>query len=326
MNLSEFKNAKFFVCTFLFFVSVGMFFCVGTVRAEETGVTQSAEVSRKLDLKSPVITYMGATSNGVIKIKWKKVAGAEKYVIYRAESKKGTYKNIGTSSKTCYSDKKGKKGKSYYYKIAAAFKDGQTGEWEESTQSVAKKGTVRKTAKRIAYVGDSIMTGFSLYHVTGKGTKVFAKIGINATTFYNSSLMGQMLNYKPDRMVLMFGMNGLAGNPGSGSMQTQINCIGSIIKKCRKKNPEMEIIIMGVSPVSASTSVKMSNVRMFNRMLKKSLKKHKDVHYYDLSKILASSGGYLSSSYNGGDGIHWNSAAYKKVYKAINQYVKEWEL
>lgn len=55
-------------------------------------------------------------------LSWKKVKGASAYLIYRAESKKGTYKLVGKVKKqniVTYTDrKKLKKNKKYYYKIA----------------------------------------------------------------------------------------------------------------------------------------------------------------------------------------------------------------
>ncbi|MCM1273183.1 MAG: fibronectin type III domain-containing protein [Clostridium sp.] len=53
-------------------------------------------------------------------IQWSKVTNAKKYVVYRATSKNGKYKKIATTTKTSFTDKKLKKGKTYYYKIKAA--------------------------------------------------------------------------------------------------------------------------------------------------------------------------------------------------------------
>ncbi len=57
------------------------------------------------------------------KLSWNKIKGASGYQIYRASSKKGTYKLIKTvnKKKLSYTDK-AKKGKKYYYKIRAVKK------------------------------------------------------------------------------------------------------------------------------------------------------------------------------------------------------------
>ena len=58
--------------------------------------------------------------NNTVSVSWKKINGASGYYIYRATSKKGKYSKIKiiTSGKTLkYTDKKVKKGKTYYYKV-----------------------------------------------------------------------------------------------------------------------------------------------------------------------------------------------------------------
>ena len=58
--------------------------------------------------------------NNTVSVSWKKTNGASGYYIYRATSKKGKYSKIKiiTSGKTLkYTDKKVKKGKTYYYKV-----------------------------------------------------------------------------------------------------------------------------------------------------------------------------------------------------------------
>ncbi|MCQ4635805.1 N-acetylmuramoyl-L-alanine amidase [Anaerovorax odorimutans] len=56
-----------------------------------------------------------------ITVKWKKVTGASRYVVYRATKKSGKYKKIATlkSNRRSYTNKKLKKNKRYYYKVRA---------------------------------------------------------------------------------------------------------------------------------------------------------------------------------------------------------------
>lgn len=54
-----------------------------------------------------------------IKLTWGKVNGAQKYEIYRATSKNGTYKKIYTTKSTSYTDKNLATKKTYYYKVRA---------------------------------------------------------------------------------------------------------------------------------------------------------------------------------------------------------------
>ncbi len=62
-----------------------------------------------------------STAKKKVKLTWNKNQTVGGYEIYRADSKKGKYKKIASvpSSKTSYTDKKRKSGKTYYYKIRA---------------------------------------------------------------------------------------------------------------------------------------------------------------------------------------------------------------
>lgn len=77
-------------------------------------------------LAAPKITAQVVSYNNV-KISWKRVSGASGYVIYRSESKNGSYKQCKTvnAKTTSYTDKKLKTGKSWYYKVAAYKKAGK---------------------------------------------------------------------------------------------------------------------------------------------------------------------------------------------------------
>ena len=71
----------------------------------------------KIQLKRPVIEVGGYKSH--IKVSWDKVNHAEKYSVYRATSKDGTYSKIATTTKLSYKDTTAKAGKRYYYKVKA---------------------------------------------------------------------------------------------------------------------------------------------------------------------------------------------------------------
>lgn len=63
------------------------------------------------------ITSIRSSKSKQVVLKWKKVSGATDYIIYRSTSKKGTYKSIGTTKNTYFTDKKATGGKTYYYKV-----------------------------------------------------------------------------------------------------------------------------------------------------------------------------------------------------------------
>lgn len=86
------------------------------------GVSGSSSYSAfyKHKLSKPMISKITNTTSKQAKITWKKMPYAQKYVIYRSESKNGTFKKLATvygGSKTSYTDTKVTKGKTYYYKV-----------------------------------------------------------------------------------------------------------------------------------------------------------------------------------------------------------------
>ena len=87
----------------------------------------SDAVKYKAALSSPSGIKARKVNSSSIKISWKKAAGATGYEIYRATGKKGKYKIVKTVSakKLSYTNKKLKKGKTYYYKIKAVQKAGK---------------------------------------------------------------------------------------------------------------------------------------------------------------------------------------------------------
>ncbi len=71
-------------------------------------------------LKAPSLKSAKGSKTSV-KVTWGKVSGASGYYVYRKVSG-GKYKKIATvkgGSKVSYADKKGKKGKTYYYTVRA---------------------------------------------------------------------------------------------------------------------------------------------------------------------------------------------------------------
>lgn len=104
--------------------------CMLTVQAQQQGIIGSGAGQAgnndtpavKTSLKKPVSVKAVKSGKKKIKVRWKKVAGAAKYKIYRADKKKGKYSCIKTIKKgktVSFVDKSVKKGKTYYYKVKA---------------------------------------------------------------------------------------------------------------------------------------------------------------------------------------------------------------
>lgn len=65
-------------------------------------------------------------SDGRGQLCWTKTTNTEKYKVYRATSKNGTYKLIKTTTKYKFKDTTAKRGKTYYYKVKAIKSNGNT--------------------------------------------------------------------------------------------------------------------------------------------------------------------------------------------------------
>ena len=90
-----------------------------TISAGDTGTEQESRRSFK-DSKPKLTT--GSCAYNKIKLSWNTLSGADGYVIYRALSKSGKYKQIAVLSgaeKTTYQNSGVKTAKAYYYKVRA---------------------------------------------------------------------------------------------------------------------------------------------------------------------------------------------------------------
>lgn len=82
-----------------------------------------------------------------VTIKWNKISSAEGYQIYRASSKKGTYKKVKTITQAetvKHVDKKLKPGKTYYYKVRAYEKSGKKTRYSKFSEIKAKTPLTKK--------------------------------------------------------------------------------------------------------------------------------------------------------------------------------------
>ena len=78
-----------------------------------------SEVKYTRALAAPVVTVSNNATTGKIVLTWNKVAGAEKYEVYRATSSNGTYTKLTTTTGTKLTNTSAEAGKTYYYKVRA---------------------------------------------------------------------------------------------------------------------------------------------------------------------------------------------------------------
>lgn len=112
---------------------VGDYLGIGNLCIKGFTSKTGASVSKTQNLKSSSIKKTSA------KLSWTKVSGATGYEVYRATSKNGTYTKVATVKTRSYTNKKLKSGKTYYYKVRAYKKKGNTTVYGALSKAVTVK-------------------------------------------------------------------------------------------------------------------------------------------------------------------------------------------
>lgn len=145
-------------------------------------------------LSAPEIRLTCISSTGKIKVSWTKVDGADRYEVYRADSRKGEYKLLKTKTALSFVNTGAENGKTYFYKVRAIAKDGTEGEFStvkyrtcdlarpEVATSLSTKGYPKLVWKAVENA-----TAYEVYRTTDKfGTYKLIKT-TEKTSFINTS-------------------------------------------------------------------------------------------------------------------------------------------
>jgi len=136
-----------------------------------------------LPVPKPANIKTASAGAASIKISWKKVSGASGYVIYRATSKNGKYKEIKTLSagKSNYTNKNLTNGKTYYYKIRAYKTIDSAKKFSSYTDAIKRKAALSKPVGAKAKAGKGSVklswkkvagaTSYEIYRAMSKNGK-----------------------------------------------------------------------------------------------------------------------------------------------------------
>ncbi|MCL1891050.1 MAG: fibronectin type III domain-containing protein [Coriobacteriia bacterium] len=186
--------------------------------------TLTAKASKKV--KGVKVTSVGHTS---VKITWKKSADATGYEVYRATAKKGKYTKVGTiqgGTKTSFTNKKLKTGKTYYYKVRTvsgakkgAFSKVVAGKPVPKAPQIKTAATSHDVIK-ISWKPVAGATGYEVYRATSKTGK-YTKAGVVQSgvkkSFTNKKLKPNKTYYFKVRAVCKGG-KGAFCKPKSGKI------------------------------------------------------------------------------------------------------------
>ena len=165
----------------------------------------SATVAATCHCARPVVKPDYLISTGKPYIKWSAVSGASKYYVYRSGSSNGTYKYVGTTTATNYTDNKANAGYTYYYKVKAVSKVSSGANSYYSVVIGATCHCARPSVKITTSNGSprltwNAVTGASQYEVyratskNGSYTKMFTTSNLSYTN--TSAKAGTTYYYK----------------------------------------------------------------------------------------------------------------------------------
>ena len=165
----------------------------------------SAAISAISHCAKPTVTPDYLTSTGKPYIKWKAVNGAVKYQVYRAATSGGTYKLLGTTTKTNYTDSTASAGYTYFYKVKAVSKVKTSANSASSAVISAVCHCAKPVVKITTSNGDpkltwSAVTGASKYQVyraTSSGG-TYTKVATTTAKTYTdkTAVSGKTYYYK----------------------------------------------------------------------------------------------------------------------------------
>lgn len=299
-----------------------------TGSTENAGDTETSQKTEEMELSKVRKLTVTSQSNTSLKLSWEKQEAAGYYRIYRSTKENGSYKEIGGTTKTTYTDTACKKNTAYYYKIKAGISKTNTTCDSEYSQVVS--GQTKNIADKVVFAGDSIMEGIVSYdqlkNIDSPGKKyVVAYKGLGTLSFQikpafdGETAVDRVISYKPDRLYLMLGMNEMSYR----SQKDMLKNYTEILEAIQEESPKTEIVLIAVSPVTKSVVQKQRNyadIAEWNASLKKLAKKY-NAYYFDCTEQLADADGYLK--YDGGDGIHWNLKGYQVFVEQLTEFEKK---
>ncbi|MBP5166004.1 MAG: hypothetical protein ILP09_01940, partial [Oscillospiraceae bacterium] len=170
-----------------------------------------------------------------------------------------------------------------------------------------------------AFIGNSIMEGFMLYGGI-KTADYYAKKSINVVNISTNqvipspegdiTIMDALASKAHSKIFILLGINEI-----SFSTDRFCECYGSLIADIRELQPEADIYILSLTPVTRSKSEEGSkfskeHILEYNDSLRRLAVKEK-VHYVDIYASMADEEGFLPE--NGSfDGIHPYSQYYRQ--------------
>ena len=268
--------------------------------------------------------------NSVV-IKWKKVTSAACYKVYRANNKDGIYKAITITDKHRFKDKNAKKRKKYNYIVKAVLNIKNNNFFSRSSKNISVYVMPKKP--RVVIAGECFVEDFayqssafpSNYHLV-------YKIGVNTYTMIHNNYFDndgylvtgieKIATYRPDRVYFLIGANESAWQKPDWTM-TNFKYMFGLLKKI---NRNVQIVLIAVPPFGVTSTQNIPSPERraeYNRAYMEYADTHNNIFFCDATYVLQDPSGYLSGSYDGGDGCHWNTTGTSEVIKALKKWSRD---
>lgn len=173
--------------------------------------------------------------------------------------------------------------------------------------------------KNIAFIGDSVCSGFSVFGVLPSDQVFAAKNASTATIYdYTFAYKGGQYNLikcvslsKPKQVYLWMGINAI----NYTSKETYTSNMLSLCDKILNVSPQSKITILSMSPTASYHKWKAnSKIVACNNYIACYLSQNRpEISYVNIYNILSDNNGYLLNVYDGGDGLHLKTPAYNRI-------------
>lgn len=174
------------------------------------------------------------------------------------------------------------------------------------------------------FVGNSFIDGMEIYEFFDDAD-YFAKVGLSVNDAMTEStdngtvpVIDELDSQKQyDKVFMMFGENEV----GWPSSQTFVNQYAKLIEKAKKYQPDAEIYLLSITPISEKASEEAldgatnENIVKFNKLIK-GLAEEEEVTYCDIYKAVVDSNGALPAE-AASDGVHFTKKYYEKCLEYI---------
>ena len=165
------------------------------------------------------------------------------------------------------------------------------------------------TPKKVAMIGDSLVAGMYL-NCDSEKIDYIGKTNVNTTNIYtavpqgfDSNIIDTVCGGNYDVIIVLIGINEVANND-----EQYKNAYTKIINTLIERNPEAQIVIHGLLPVSAARSAQnlygVTNSAINNKnMILEGIAQEKGITYIDAGEILRDENGVLPADASS-DGVH----------------------